>query len=164
LSILEAAKTIKESKLIHCDLKPENILLKTQGFGLKVIDLGSACFEGHTAFEYIQSRYYRSPEVIIGHPYDSAIDMWSIGCICVELFLGIPIFPGSSMFDQISKITALCGPVPQHMIFRLRQRNIFFIEDPVTGLYRLKTLAEYQAVRPFFTHNALKTGGVQIQP
>jgi dual specificity protein kinase YAK1 len=66
---------------------------------LKVIDFGSACFEGHYVFHYIQSRYYRSPEVLLGLPYDSAIDMWSLGCIAAELFLGIPIFPGNSEYD-----------------------------------------------------------------
>jgi dual specificity protein kinase YAK1 len=66
---------------------------------LKVIDFGSACFEGFAVFHYIQSRYYRSPEVLLGLPYDSAIDMWSLGCIAAELFLGIPIFPGSSEYD-----------------------------------------------------------------
>lgn len=55
---------------------------------IKVIDFGSACFEKKTVYPYIQSRFYRSPEVIIGLPYTSRIDLWSIGCICAELFLG----------------------------------------------------------------------------
>jgi len=67
---------------------------------IKVIDFGSACFEGYPVYQYIQSRFYRSPEVMMDLlPYDAAIDMWSLGCICAELFLGIPIFPGNSEFD-----------------------------------------------------------------
>lgn len=83
---------------------------------MKIIDLGSACFEGHGIFQYIQSRYYRSPEVILGLPYDSSIDMWSLGCICAELFLGIPIFPGNSEYDQLSKIIEILGLPSQQMI------------------------------------------------
>jgi len=45
-------------------------------------------------YTYIQSRYYRSPEVIFGIPYGVEIDIWSFGCIIAELFIGYPIFPG----------------------------------------------------------------------
>ncbi|KAK3386212.1 kinase-like domain-containing protein [Sordaria brevicollis] len=54
---------------------------------IKIIDFGSACDERQTVYTYIQSRFYRSPEVLLGLPYSSAIDMWSLGCIVVELFL-----------------------------------------------------------------------------
>lgn len=56
---------------------------------IKLIDFGSACFEGQVSHTYIQSRFYRSPEVLVGLDYDSAIDMWSLGCIAAELFLGL---------------------------------------------------------------------------
>ena len=50
--------------MIHCDLKPENVLLSTtRTTQIKLIDFGSACFEQHTVYTYIQSRFYRSPEV-----------------------------------------------------------------------------------------------------
>lgn len=80
--ILESLLMTKQAGLIHCDLKPENILLCSPKSGsLKVIDYGSACFQGYTVYTYIQSRYYRSPEVIMGMQYTPAIDMWSLGCI-----------------------------------------------------------------------------------
>ena len=104
-------KIVKDCKLVHCDLKPENILLKKiDSIQIKVIDFGSACFEGFQVFQYIQSRFYRSPEVILGYSnYDSGIDMWSLGCICAELFLGIPIFPGENEYDQLFKIMEIIG-------------------------------------------------------
>ncbi len=74
------------------------------GQKIKLIDFGSACFEGQTAHTYIQSRFYRSPEVLVGLPYDSAIDMWSLGCVAAELFLGLPILPGVHEHDQLSRI------------------------------------------------------------
>jgi dual specificity tyrosine-phosphorylation-regulated kinase 1 len=46
-------------------------------------------------YKYIQSRFYRSPEVILGLPYDLAIDMWSLGCILVEMHTGEPLFAGT---------------------------------------------------------------------
>uniref|UniRef100_A0A0D9VJX8 Protein kinase domain-containing protein n=1 Tax=Leersia perrieri TaxID=77586 RepID=A0A0D9VJX8_9ORYZ len=69
--ILDALVVMKDAGIIHCDLKPENILItpnvKTAA-GVKVIDFGSACMEGKTIYSYIQSRYYRSPEVLLGYP------------------------------------------------------------------------------------------------
>ncbi len=60
--------------------QPENILLKNPTSGeIKLIDFGSACFENRTVYSYIQSRFYRSPEVVLGSPYTVAIDMWSLG-------------------------------------------------------------------------------------
>lgn len=78
---------------------------------IKVIDFGSACHEAQTMYTYIQSRFYRSPEVLAGLPYTSAIDMWSLGCIAAELFLGLPLFPGSSEYNQITRIVEMLGYV-----------------------------------------------------
>jgi dual specificity protein kinase YAK1 len=64
-----------------------------------------------TVYSYIQSRFYRSPEVLLGLPYSCAIDMWSLGCIVVELFLGLPLFPGTSEYNQISRIVDMLGYV-----------------------------------------------------
>jgi dual specificity tyrosine-phosphorylation-regulated kinase 2/3/4 len=56
--------------------------------GLKLIDLGSSCFEDEIVYTYIQSRYYRAPEIMLGIQYTQAIDMWSFGAILVELYIG----------------------------------------------------------------------------
>ena len=95
IQVLQGLLFLKRQNIIHCDLKPENILLKQENkSGIKIIDLGSGCFEKDQIYTYIQSRFYRAPEIIIGMPYTSAIDIWSMGCILCELFLGFPIFPG----------------------------------------------------------------------
>ena len=83
---------------------------------IKLIDFGSACFEGYTSHTYIQSRFYRSPEVLVGLPYDSAIDMWSLGCMAAELFLGLPILPGVHEHDQLGRITEMIGKIPDWML------------------------------------------------
>lgn len=75
--------------IIHCDLKPENIMLKEAGkAGIKIIDFGNACYSNKKMFKYIQSRYYRAPEVIMELPYSNSIDMWSLGCLLYELHFG----------------------------------------------------------------------------
>ena len=57
-------------------------------------------------YQYIQSRFYRSPEVLLGLSYDLAIDMWSLGCILVEMHTGEPLFSGS---DEVRHFMFLCS-------------------------------------------------------
>lgn len=89
IQCLEALQFLHGLGLIHCDLKPENILVKSYSrCEVKVIDLGSSCFETDHLCSYVQSRSYRAPEVILGLPYDKKIDVWSLGCILAELCTG----------------------------------------------------------------------------
>ncbi|KAF7971796.1 hypothetical protein HWV62_19869 [Athelia sp. TMB] len=145
--LLDAMTVLKEARLIHCDLKPENILLKSlQSPQIKVIDFGSACHERQTVYTYIQSRFYRSPEVLLGIPYTASIDMWSLGCIAVELFLGLPLFPGTSEYNQITRIVEMVGMPPTYMLDMGKQTHQFFdsyIDHYGQKKYRLKTLEQY---------------------
>ena len=93
---------------------------------IKLIDFGSACFEGQTTHTYIQSRFYRSPEVLVGLPYDSAIDIWSLGCVAAELFLGLPILPGVHEHDQLGRILEMIGDVPDWMLEQGSKTPKFF--------------------------------------
>jgi dual specificity tyrosine-phosphorylation-regulated kinase 1 len=94
--------------IIHCDLKPENIMLKDpERFDIKLIDFGSACKSNEQSYTYIQSRFYRSPEVILGLPYSVAIDMWSLGCMLVELYTGDPLFAGLDEVEMMQKFVTV---------------------------------------------------------
>jgi dual specificity tyrosine-phosphorylation-regulated kinase 1 len=100
----------KDVEIIHCDLKPENILLRhPKKSGVKVIDFGSSCRSNKRMYSYIQSRFYRSPEVMLGLPYSVSIDIWSLGCILAEMHTGEPLFSGSDQFDQMQKIVKVGG-------------------------------------------------------
>jgi dual specificity tyrosine-phosphorylation-regulated kinase 1 len=103
--------------IIHCDLKPENILLRhPKRSGIKVIDFGSSCRSHKRMYSYIQSRFYRSPEVMLGLPYSVAIDMWSLGCVLVEMHTGEPLFGGVDQHDQMRRLVELLGLPPSEML------------------------------------------------
>ncbi|KAJ8370932.1 hypothetical protein SKAU_G00109600 [Synaphobranchus kaupii] len=126
MSILQCLEALQRSKIIHCDLKPENILLKQQGrSGIKVIDFGSSCFEHQRVYTYIQSRFYRAPEVILGARYGMPIDMWSFGCILAELLTGYPLFPGEDEGDQLACMMEILGVPPQKLLEQSKRAKNF---------------------------------------
>ncbi|XP_054951250.1 dual specificity tyrosine-phosphorylation-regulated kinase 4 isoform X4 [Pan paniscus] len=127
LSVLKCLQMLSVERIIHCDLKPENIVLYQKGqASVKVIDFGSSCYEHQKVYTYIQSRFYRSPEVILGHPYDMAIDMWSLGCITAELYTGYPLFPGENEVEQLACIMEVLGLPPAGFIQTASRRQTFF--------------------------------------
>eukprot|EP00028_Trichosphaerium_sp_Am-I-7-wt_P002740 CAMPEP_0168530758 /NCGR_PEP_ID=MMETSP0405-20121227/14910_1 /TAXON_ID=498012 /ORGANISM="Trichosphaerium sp, Strain Am-I-7 wt" /LENGTH=922 /DNA_ID=CAMNT_0008555165 /DNA_START=25 /DNA_END=2793 /DNA_ORIENTATION=- len=116
--LLKSLVALREVHVIHCDLKPENILLVSNGTRLKVIDFGSACYSFRAPYSYIQSRFYRSPEVILGSGYYVPIDIWSLGCIMFELFYGLPLFPGQNEHRMLQRFIEILGPPPRHILER----------------------------------------------
>ncbi|XP_064480192.1 dual specificity tyrosine-phosphorylation-regulated kinase 4-like isoform X2 [Ornithodoros turicata] len=126
-SLVQCLRLLYKERIIHCDLKPENILLKQRGSSsIKVIDFGSSCFIHQRVYTYIQSRFYRSPEVILGLPYGTAIDVWSLGCILAELYTGFPLFPGENEADQLACIMEVLGPPPTAVLEHASRRRLFF--------------------------------------
>ena len=125
--ILQALVLLQQSRIIHCDLKPENILLRQSNrSAIKVIDFGSSCYCDKKVYTYIQSRFYRAPEIILGVSYSTAIDMWSFGCILVELLLGYPIFPGESEAQQLMCIMEYLGVPSSDYLMQASRRRMFF--------------------------------------
>lgn len=125
--LLSSLVLLKSHKVIHCDLKPENVLLAHPTHSeIKVIDFGSSCLENEKVYTYIQSRFYRSPEVILGMQYGMPIDMWSLGCILAELLTGYPIFPGENEQEQLACIMEVFGPPEKHLIEKSSRKKLFF--------------------------------------
>lgn len=125
-----------EVNIIHCDLKPENILLRhPRRSAIKLIDFGSSCYLTKRTYSYIQSRFYRSPEVLLGLPYTQKIDMWSLGCVAVEMHTGEPLFGGLNQADQICRMVDILGMPPVEMILRSPEkvRTQFFERIRVTS-------------------------------
>ncbi|XP_017767875.1 PREDICTED: homeodomain-interacting protein kinase 2 isoform X2 [Nicrophorus vespilloides] len=149
--VLTALLKLKQLGLIHADLKPENIMLVDpvrQPYRVKVIDFGSASHVSKAVCNtYLQSRYYRAPEIILGLPFCEAIDMWSLGCVVAELFLGWPLYPGSSEYDQIRYISQTQGLPTEHMLNNASKTTKFFYRDMESTypFWRLKTPEEHEA-------------------
>ncbi|CAL8067961.1 unnamed protein product [Calicophoron daubneyi] len=127
VKILECLCLLKKKGIIHCDLKPENILTGYNNSSeLKVIDFGSSCYVHKRIYTYIQSRFYRAPEIILGVPYGPPIDMWSFGCILPELYTGRPLFPGENENEQLACMMEGIGAPPNSLLDRASRRKVFF--------------------------------------
>eukprot|EP00158_Paraphelidium_tribonemae_P004942 Partr_v1_DN27068_c0_g1_i4_m29107 putative dual-specificity tyrosine-(Y)-phosphorylation regulated kinase len=127
VQITSCLSLLRRENIIHCDLKPENILLvHPKKSAIKVIDFGSSCFFDEKIYTYIQSRFYRSPEIVLGLPYGSAIDMWSVGCILAELYTGYPIFPAQDEQELIACVMEIFGPPPIDLLMKASRRKLFF--------------------------------------
>ncbi|XP_048213609.1 dual specificity tyrosine-phosphorylation-regulated kinase 3 [Perognathus longimembris pacificus] len=146
-SILQSLDALHKNKIIHCDLKPENILLKHHGrSATKVIDFGSSCFEYQKLYTYIQSRFYRAPEIILGCRYSTPIDIWSFGCILAELFTGQPLFPGEDEGDQLACMMELLGMPPPKLLEQSKRAKYFINSKGLPRYCSMTTQADGRVV------------------
>ncbi|KAL7584614.1 uncharacterized protein LOC111912317 [Lactuca sativa] len=130
IQCLEALQFLHGLGLIHCDLKPENILVKSYSrCEVKVIDLGSSCFETDHLCSYVQSRSYRAPEVILGLSYDKKIDIWSLGCILAELCTGNVLFQNDSPATLLARVIGIINPIDQDMLVKGRDTYKYFSKN-----------------------------------
>ena len=110
---------LKKCQILHADLKPDNILVSEKRSMLKICDLGTAAFaDDAEVTPYLVSRFYRAPEVILGMPFDYAIDMWSIGCTLFELYTGRILFAGADNNQMLRAIQECRGKFPIRMLKR----------------------------------------------
>ncbi|XP_055077423.1 cyclin-dependent kinase-like 5 isoform X3 [Periophthalmus magnuspinnatus] len=129
--LIKAIHWCHKHDIVHRDIKPENLLISSEDV-LKLCDFGFArnLSEGTDAnyTEYVATRWYRSPELLLGAPYGKAVDMWSVGCILGELSDGQPLFPGESEIDQLFTIQKVLGPLPPE------QMKLFYNNPRFHGL------------------------------
>ncbi|KAJ2354966.1 hypothetical protein IWW50_002117 [Coemansia erecta] len=112
LQLCRAVAHLHDNWIVHRDLKTSNLLMARGA--LRVADFGLARKYssplGHMT-GLVVTLWYRAPELLMGEKeYSTAVDVWSIGCIFAELFVGEPVFQGRGEIDQINKIFAACGP------------------------------------------------------
>lgn len=142
--LLDSVAFMHDMRLIHTDLKPENILLVSSEYmrvpdykiqtslryskdgasfknipkssAIKLIDFGSTSFEHQDHNYVVSTRHYRAPEVILGLGWNSPCDLWSVGCILVELCSGEALFQTHENLEHLAMMERVLGPLPIHMI------------------------------------------------
>ncbi|KAL9649730.1 hypothetical protein ABK040_009545 [Willaertia magna] len=125
VQLISGLSFMRQHAVIHADLKPENILMTAKdhsNVALKISDFGNAIdysnseqMESYRNYQ-IQTLYYRAPEVLLSHSFDFQIDVWSVGCILVEIFTGNPLFYCTNPQELYSKMVSLLGPLP-HSVY-----------------------------------------------
>lgn len=156
VQILIALIHWSRNNVIHWDLKPENILLKRiNKSGIKIIDFGSGWFSDKRIYTYIQSRFYRAPEIVLGIPYGVEIDMWSFGWIIWELDTGWPIFPWENEEELILSMQEYIGIPPEYILKKSITKSKFYDEfgNPLTYITNKgkKTVPNSKTIKEFLT-------------
>ncbi|ODV85192.1 hypothetical protein CANARDRAFT_7841 [[Candida] arabinofermentans NRRL YB-2248] len=133
--------------ICHRDIKPSNILINPDSLVLKICDFGSAkkLEFNQPSVSYICSRYYRAPELIIGCSlYTTQIDIWGLGCVVGEMFMGKPVFQGQDPMLQLREISKLLGPPDKEFIYESNPQY----NGPVYShrLYTSKVSTRFQKV------------------
>lgn len=136
--MLRSLAYIHNLNICHRDIKPQNILVDINTHRLVICDFGSAkqLKPGENSVSYICSRYYRAPELILGEEnYGCEIDIWSIGCVVAEMFLGEPLFCGKNSKDQFVKIMNVLGtPTEQEIVAMCPNVNANLPQIKASGL------------------------------
>ena len=128
VQLLESLQFLHSFGLIHTDLKIENILLLTdkevtyrsqripESTRIKLIDFGGSCYDYDKKSSIVNTRQYRAPEVILGVGWSMPSDMWSLGCILGELYLGELLFPTHNNEEHLALIERVIGYFPHRMV------------------------------------------------
>ncbi|KAK2960203.1 putative Mitogen-activated protein kinase 5 [Blattamonas nauphoetae] len=119
---------IHSAGVIHRDLKPANILIN-RDCSLQIGDFGLAVTKQQPDSDpldqtlYVQTRWYRAPELLLGNTvYDEKIDIWSLGCMILELLLRKPAFPGTCYMDQLEHYYRVL-PLPTDEEYNLIEKS-----------------------------------------
>ncbi|KAK9391094.1 dual specificity protein kinase CLK2 [Crotalus adamanteus] len=154
--VCQAVRFLHESKLTHTDLKPENILFVNSDYemtynlekkrdersikntAIRLVDFGSATFDHEHHSTIVSTRHYRAPEVILGQccallplpapelGWTQPCDVWSIGCIIFEYYMGFTLFQTHDNREHLAMMERILGPIPSRMIRKTRKQKYFY--------------------------------------
>ncbi|GAB5360810.1 hypothetical protein AAMO2058_000659100 [Amorphochlora amoebiformis] len=129
--LLCGLKYMHSANIWHRDLKPANLLLNANST-LKICDFGLSrgVDDNSQVTDYVVTRWYRAPEVMVCDSYDEKIDLWSVGCILAELHGRKPAFRGSDSRDQVSEYLKVLGaPKPEDLSFITNEHAKKFVQN-----------------------------------
>ncbi|KAI8063492.1 kinase-like domain-containing protein [Gongronella butleri] len=141
--LLTSVAFLHDLNLIHTDLKPENILLVNpvchmdnksrvlDNTEIRLIDFGSATFERDFHAGVVCTRHYRAPEIILGSGWSYPCDIWSIGCILVELFTGEALFHTHENLEHLALMEACIGKIPGHMVRQASTASLKYFKNHI---------------------------------
>ena len=178
--LLSALEFLHRSDIVHADLKPENIMLQSpNSFNLKIIDFGSSTTVGDITYPYIQSRFYRAPEVLLGARYDTKIDIWSFATVMYEMYTGKVMFEAKNETHLYKLFVELLGNPPPRTVLSMRETvlkngsvnkyndgnfvdksTLLFTSFSKVGVYRGEPVDTSKCVTPF--HKRLNLGDLQF--
>ncbi|XP_017279671.1 dual specificity protein kinase CLK4 [Kryptolebias marmoratus] len=139
--IIRAVKFLHKNKLTHTDLKPENILLIDGDYEMeynrekrrdertlknpdvKIVDFGNATFDHEHHTSVVSTRHYRAPEVILDLGWNHSCDVWSIGCILIEYYLGTTLFQTHDSKEHLAMMERVLGPIPTNLLEKTKKRR-----------------------------------------
>ncbi|XP_026051588.1 dual specificity protein kinase CLK4b isoform X2 [Carassius auratus] len=139
--IFRAVQFLHRNKLTHTDLKPENILFVESNYDIKynskmkrdertmkrldvkVVDFGNATHDHEHHTSVVSTRHYRAPEVILELGWNQACDVWSLGCILIEFYLGLTLFQTHDSKEHLAMMERVLGPIPAHLLQKTRKRR-----------------------------------------
>ncbi|XP_053573216.1 dual specificity protein kinase CLK4 isoform X1 [Bombina bombina] len=142
--ICNSVNFLHKQKLTHTDLKPENILFVQSDYvvsynskkkrderflknsDIKIVDFGSATYDDEHHSALVSTRHYRAPEVILELGWSQPCDVWSIGCIMIEYYLGLTVFQTHDSKEHLAMMERILGPIPLHMIQKTRKHKYFY--------------------------------------
>ncbi|OMJ92589.1 hypothetical protein SteCoe_4599 [Stentor coeruleus] len=134
--ILKALEVMHRLKIIHCDIKPDNIMLKDENKdSIRIIDFGLSCKESKKFMEYVQNRNYRAPEIVFDIDYTTAIDLWSLGCITVEMLTGKSLFTARNEQELYKMFLETLGYPEKSFVKKGRRCNMFLDRQ---GRFKIK--------------------------
>ncbi|MCJ8740646.1 hypothetical protein PDJAM_G00061340 [Pangasius djambal] len=139
--IFRAVHFLHLNKLTHTDLKPENILFvdsdcdikynaklkrderTLKNLNVKVVDFGNATYDHEHHTSVVSTRHYRAPEVVLELGWNQACDVWSLGCILIEYYLGLTLFQTHDSREHLAMMERVLGPIPAHMLQQTRKQR-----------------------------------------
>jgi len=128
-NILDSLICFQSLNLVHGDISPTNILFDLVSQELKLIDFKSCHSFIEVQYETFQYIYYRAPEVVLRIHHDSRVDIWSLGCLLLEMFLFFPFFIANDESQLLHQIVRMIGEFPKSMIDRTNYRKSFFDDN-----------------------------------